>query len=177
MFLRQETAGHVKYVLPRSKNGIKKSSLRWSASSVSVISVRPLYSVCFLSPKLMAFRLLENCTRPISINKCRVCVCVPSDAFHVRMSKMADGKRALWIKQPCNVFFWGGGWEEIMQIHQLIVLFFCFLKVFFLFTFKQLLFYIERQFWHHLQVSLLRTCCPSIEKGNVGLRFTYENII
>lgn len=96
MFLRQETAGHVKYVLPRSKNGIKKkSSSRWSASSVRVICVRPLYSVRFLSPKLTAFRLLENCTCPISISKCRVCVCVPSDAFHVRMSKMADGKRAL----------------------------------------------------------------------------------
>lgn len=24
MFLRQETAGHVKYVLPRAKNGLKK---------------------------------------------------------------------------------------------------------------------------------------------------------
>lgn len=41
--------------------------------------------------------------------------------------------------------FLGGG-EKMMQIHPLIVLFFCFLKVFFLFTFKQLLFYIERQF-------------------------------
>lgn len=50
----------------------------------------------------------------------------------------------------------------------------CFLFSRFLFTLKQLLFYIERQF-DIIYITLLTT--PPIQKGNIGLHITYENII
>lgn len=119
MFLRQETAGHVKYVLPCAKNGLKKKEKKKAPLRVVVGIVCECHpcasAVLGLFPvtKADGVQASENCTCPISISKCRVCVCVPSDAFHVRMSKMADGnvlKKSFMNKNnPVMSFFGGGG--------------------------------------------------------------------
>lgn len=114
---------HVRKMVLKKKK--KKASLR---VVVGIVCERhPCASAVlglFPVTKADGVQASENCTCPISISKCRVCVCVPSDAFYVRMSKMADGsvlKKSFMNKNNhvMSFFFWRGG--EMTQIHQLIV--------------------------------------------------------
>ena len=131
----------------------------WSTSSVSVIGVRPQYSVGFLSWKLTVFRLLKKLHMPNIHNQMyKFCVCVPSNGMlfmwgcqRWQMEMKMSWKRALWIKQlSCNLFF---GWEDITYppVGRLLVCYCCYYGLRFvlgmlLWSLKQLLFYIERQF-------------------------------
>lgn len=81
------------------KSGKKKkkrnphSSVWWSTSSVSVIRVASAVRSGFKKNKTKK-RKERNGTCPISISKCTILCVRPvrCDAFHVRMSKTADGR-------------------------------------------------------------------------------------
>lgn len=91
----------------------------------------------------------------LSISKCTVSVCVLMlfmwECKSRQMGASWRKTKELYelTKLVVSFFFWGG--EKKTHIRQLIIwvffiLFYCFFKSIFLFTCKQLLFYIERQF-------------------------------